>query len=239
MLPVVRSARGEAGRSLQLLGRGVRLWIRSWRRGNSRRRLPAMTGTGTQRTRRSWRARCRRSCASAERCTGNFGARTGHRFHNPDTGRWLNRDPIQEGGGLNVYGFVQNQPSLLFDPDGRAIPIVIGGVVITVGALEAAAAAAGLTAIGCLMNTQCRNAAIAAARAQVNRWCQQNRRMRWTCTASCNVQAIGTTICPDRVGGGAMGPDEDSTCRVAKRAATQSTPSGCYPRHCQCRCRRT
>jgi len=49
----------------------------------------------------------------------------GHRFYNPDSGSWLNRDPIEEKGGLNVYGFVNNQPTILFDPDGRAIPIVM------------------------------------------------------------------------------------------------------------------
>jgi len=32
----------------------------------------------------------------------------GLRFYNPDSGRWLNRDPIQEAGGGNLYGFVRN-----------------------------------------------------------------------------------------------------------------------------------
>ena len=34
------------------------------------------------------------SRASEKRCTGIFGARTGHRSYNPDSGRWLNRDPF-------------------------------------------------------------------------------------------------------------------------------------------------
>ena len=42
-----------------------------------------------------------------------FDAETGmsaykFRYYNPETGRWLNRDPIAEQGGLNVYGFVEN-----------------------------------------------------------------------------------------------------------------------------------
>ena len=49
----------------------------------------------------------------------------GLRFYNPDTGRWLNRDPIEEDGGINVYGFVNNQPTMLVDGDGRIPPIVI------------------------------------------------------------------------------------------------------------------
>lgn len=29
-------------------------------------------------------------------------------FYNPTTGRWLSRDPIEEEGGVNLYGFVKN-----------------------------------------------------------------------------------------------------------------------------------
>jgi len=36
-------------------------------------------------------------------------------FYNPSTGRWLNRDPIGERGGLNRYGFVDNQPTTTVD----------------------------------------------------------------------------------------------------------------------------
>jgi RHS repeat-associated protein len=32
----------------------------------------------------------------------------GYRFYNPTQGRWSNRDPIEEQGGINVYGFVGN-----------------------------------------------------------------------------------------------------------------------------------
>jgi RHS repeat-associated protein len=32
----------------------------------------------------------------------------GYRYYNPDTGRWLSRDPISESGGLNIYAFVWN-----------------------------------------------------------------------------------------------------------------------------------
>jgi RHS repeat-associated protein len=34
----------------------------------------------------------------------------GFRYYAPDTGRWLNRDPIGERGGLNLYGMVGNDP---------------------------------------------------------------------------------------------------------------------------------
>ena len=39
----------------------------------------------------------------------------GHRYYNPTTGRWLSRDPIVEGGGLNLYGFVRNNPVNYYD----------------------------------------------------------------------------------------------------------------------------
>jgi RHS repeat-associated protein len=32
----------------------------------------------------------------------------GYRFYDPETGRWPSRDPIEEMGGLNLYGFVGN-----------------------------------------------------------------------------------------------------------------------------------
>ena len=31
-----------------------------------------------------------------------------YRFYNPSLGRWLSRDPIEEKGGVNLYGFVGN-----------------------------------------------------------------------------------------------------------------------------------
>jgi uncharacterized protein RhaS with RHS repeats len=33
-------------------------------------------------------------------------------------GRWLTRDPLQEAGGINLYGFVKNNPVNFIDPYG-------------------------------------------------------------------------------------------------------------------------
>ena len=41
-----------------------------------------------------------------------------HRAYEPDLGRWLSRDPIAEKGGLNLYGYVGNDPSNTTDPLG-------------------------------------------------------------------------------------------------------------------------
>jgi hypothetical protein len=39
-------------------------------------------------------------------------------FYNPQAGRWLNRDPVQETGGLNLHSLVNNDPENVFDPLG-------------------------------------------------------------------------------------------------------------------------
>jgi len=54
----------------------------------------------------------------------------GHRYYSPLLQRWINRDPIQEDGGLNLYGFVYNTPTCLVDKDGRFIPAVLIGAFI-------------------------------------------------------------------------------------------------------------
>ena len=56
---------------------------------------------------------------------------TGHYFHeksglslapfrayNSNLGRWISRDPIEENGGANLYGYVSNNPISLWDPFG-------------------------------------------------------------------------------------------------------------------------
>jgi hypothetical protein len=40
-------------------------------------------------------------------------------FYNPQTGRWLNRDPIEERGGYNLQTMVNNNPVSQVDVDGR------------------------------------------------------------------------------------------------------------------------
>jgi len=39
----------------------------------------------------------------------------GYRWYDPDFARWLTKDPIGENGGLNLYGFVRNNPVENFD----------------------------------------------------------------------------------------------------------------------------
>jgi RHS repeat-associated protein len=48
------------------------------------------------------------------------------RAYDPYTGRWLSRDPILENGGINLYGYVTDDPDNLIDPWG------LQGVTVTV-----------------------------------------------------------------------------------------------------------
>jgi len=44
-----------------------------------------------------------------------------YRFYNPNLQRWINRDPIAERGGLNLYAFGGGDPVTQVDTDGKAL----------------------------------------------------------------------------------------------------------------------
>jgi RHS repeat-associated protein len=54
----------------------------------------------------------------------------GLRFYSPNLQRWLNRDVIAEAGGINMFAYVGNSPTVTIDPwgaDGKQQPDDIGG----------------------------------------------------------------------------------------------------------------
>jgi RHS repeat-associated protein len=52
----------------------------------------------------------------------------GYRYYDPITGRWPSRDPIEEKGGVNLYGFVGNNGVNDYDIHGKVAGYVIAGV---------------------------------------------------------------------------------------------------------------
>ena len=46
-----------------------------------------------------------------------------YRCYDPGTQRWLGRDPFQEQGGVNLYAFIKNRPTIGFDPFGLIGPV--------------------------------------------------------------------------------------------------------------------
>ncbi|HEX6719181.1 MAG TPA: RHS repeat-associated core domain-containing protein [Pyrinomonadaceae bacterium] len=55
---------------------------------------------------------------------------TMYRAYDANFGRWLSRDPIEERGGLNLYGYVNNSPVNSSDPTGLLGPVSITAAVI-------------------------------------------------------------------------------------------------------------
>jgi RHS repeat-associated protein len=59
----------------------------------------------------------------------------GYRFYSPQLQRWINRDPIHERGGINLYGYVGNEPMGWMDPDGASPAPLVARAGYIVGAL--------------------------------------------------------------------------------------------------------
>lgn len=55
-----------------------------------------------------------------------------HRYYDPQAGRFLTRDPIGYDGGINLYGYVRNNPANDIDPMGQC-PTCVSGAVGAVG----------------------------------------------------------------------------------------------------------
>jgi len=78
----------------------------------------------------------------------------GRRFYDPNTQTWLNRDPIHERGGINLFTFANNGPIGTVDDLGNH-PIVIAGggvIIITIGDVVV------VTTAICLATPPCRDA---------------------------------------------------------------------------------
>lgn len=57
--------------------------------------------------------------------TGMHATYYGYRWYDPLTGRWPSRDPIGEEGGVNLYGFVGNEPNGIIDVLGEFVQAML------------------------------------------------------------------------------------------------------------------
>jgi RHS repeat-associated protein len=48
--------------------------------------------------------------------------RFGARDYDPSVGRWTSKDPVRFAGGMNIYGYVVNDPVNRLDPTGKFPP---------------------------------------------------------------------------------------------------------------------
>jgi RHS repeat-associated protein len=58
----------------------------------------------------------------------------GHRYYQPSAGRWLSRDPIEEGGGRNLYGMCENNCPNIFDALGERGQVSVSTTTANAGA---------------------------------------------------------------------------------------------------------
>ncbi len=65
----------------------------------------------------------------------------GYRYYSQSSGRWISRDPMAELGGLNLYAFVLNRPTIGFDPDGRVAVVDDAVIIAAIGTAVACSAA--------------------------------------------------------------------------------------------------
>ncbi len=145
----------------------------------------------------------------------------GYRYYNPSTGRWPNRDPIGEQGGINLYGFVFNDTINRIDFLGLQSNVI--GIPAMIEAGWTAADIAEVAGISILAA----EALIAAKRAK--------RCGKWSCFSKGDVVPIGgTTGLPDHVAGFGSGATQTEACQAAKKMASNSSPQGSYARHIRC-----
>jgi RHS repeat-associated protein len=76
----------------------------------------------------------------------------GWRDYDATTGTWTSKDPIRQGGGLNVYLYAHASPVRYVDPSGQVVPLILAGAAVT--AAEIAGVVAAAAALTCLLSPE-------------------------------------------------------------------------------------
>jgi uncharacterized protein RhaS with RHS repeats len=117
------------------------------------------------------------------------------RAYDPNLGRWINRDPIEESGGINLFGYVNNNPINFIDPFGlansgamvfqnpgtKALPWVAPWVIDVAELCTVTAIAPGIVLLGLLSRTSCNDNPCEKRRSERTR-CEK---IRETCYWDC------------------------------------------------------
>ena len=159
---------------------------------------------------------------------------SGLRFYNPDTGRWLNRDPVGELGGQNLIEFVYNNPNEYVDPGGEnaiAIPRVFCTPRPTTAPWPNVLPYPIDPVVGPVpvpLNPQPNRGN------DPSRNPPKRQRGRHWCFVKCHVKQFDPTAkCPKFAYGYGSGASKKVACALAETQARNSTPRGCHTRHCR------
>jgi RHS repeat-associated protein len=156
------------------------------------------------------------------------------------TGRGLNRDPIRELGGPNLYMYTGADPINRMDtaglggegvlePIGQACTKTPQGAAICAGAVTVIIV--GVACYDVYEHYEHVNSTPIPASPPMF----LPRTM--TCDTSCHgVQIDRNAVCPPFITGTGSGKNADQACTAAEKDANDKTPRGCYKRHCKCKC---
>jgi len=78
-----------------------------------------------------------------------------HRNFTPRLGVWIQRDPLGNIAGVNLYEYANSTPSTRLDPSGLHPLILVGAGITAAEAATAIAASFGLSILGCMQDPGC------------------------------------------------------------------------------------